>query len=610
MKALLTRALLTVACAIAAGCSNPVNLVTPGNKPPTAAPTVAPTIAPTATPTAAGAASIATSIPLGNGAAFNNAPLSTAVPAPAGYAQSLSVPLVNAAANTTVAITAGASPPAALTPLGIVRSAAGALRRAASPSSAFSPIFYNSIVPTNNITVAGNISVTQTFPSGTLVAGTQYYLAFFDTTQATPAWQTIAGPVTASGATLTFSGTVSSVTFVAGKLYGFATFSTTTPSATPPPAPQTLLYFGDQTALTIATEAGSVVNTLAIPSQTFDLDDAGNIYASDPHHGGPSPGMGGSELFAKFPAGTASASTVYTPSVASQFFASASGAGEVIAIHNVSQGVLTTDEWDPGAGGPPSRTITTSVPTGIISFVLTHDGSVYLPDRSATGVPQFDVFPPGSATASKVIPETIVPPAQYNNFSPNFSAVGADGTLYVTEYSFQQPDPNAGLYIYPVNGPERFIATASDANGAGPQGVDVDAANNIYVVNDNVAVTSPTTCQADSLHSVTVYNQAGTLLRTVTGSFSGIPITVAADGTAFVAAFLLQLQSACAVTGDNGIFAIAPGSTTANMISSSGSSEIVLFDGTHKTEPFSRSYHGAGTSGRGGFFQRRRFTTR
>ena len=39
-------------------------------------------------------------------------------------------------------------------------------------------------------------------------------------------------------------------------------------------------------------------------------------------------------------------------------------------------------------------------------------------------------------------------------------------------------------------GAEKFVATYSDANGAGPGGVDVDAAGNIYVANNNAGFTS------------------------------------------------------------------------------------------------------------------------
>lgn len=515
--------------------------------------------------------------------------------APPGYGQSVSIPLVTTRAGTMITLTAGTTVPAGLAPLSGSRLPAA--RRPDVPGS-FNTIFYDSIVPTADITVAGNVVFNESLPAGVLAPGTSYYVAFFDTTKPAPAWQTIVGPVTPSGNALAFSGTISATTLLANKQYGFAIFSGATPTTTPPPAPQTLLYFGDYAGLTVAQTDGTIVKTLAIPSQTFDLDDVGNVYANDPHHGGPAPGMGGSSFFAMYPAGSSTPNAPYVPSVARGFFVAASGAGEAIAVHNLSNaGVLTTDVWDPGVTGAPSRIITTNVPGGNSSFVLAHDGTIYLPDVSAAGVPQFDIFPPGSTTPSKVIPETLVSPSQYKNFAPNYSAVASDGTLYVTEYSFQQPDPLAGTYVYPLNGPERFIPAASNAQGPGPQGIDIDGSGNIYVVNNNSAVLTSTTCQGDSLQSVSVYDKTGALARTVTGA-QGFPVTAAVDGRAFVSSFKALLQSSCPVTGSNGIYAIAPGASTATQISAMGSSTIVLFDGTHKTEPFSRSAHGSG--GRGG----------
>lgn len=563
----------------------------------TASPRVTPPPVPSATPTAMpGPASVATTQSLNNGMALSNAPLAIPLAVPTGYSDTLTIPLVTAAAGTTLTIAGGAAVPPGLVPLSVARLAS---TRRPDATSSLATIYYDSIVPSANVTLAGNINFTQSFPANTLTNGASYYVAFFDTTQTAPVWQTISGPVLPSGSDLTFSGTISPTTLIAGKTYGFAIFSGATPTATPPPAPQTLLYFSDKTGLTIATETGSIVKKLNIPSQTFDIDDAGNVYANDPHHGGTAPGVGGADFFAEYPAGSETPNAPYLPSTPRGFFTSVSGAGEVIAVHNVSNaGVLATDIWDPGVTGAPSRTITTNVPTGVISFVLTHDGTLYVPDRSSAGVPQFDVFPPGATTPSKVIPETILPAAQYNNFSPNYSAVGADGTLYVTEYSFQQPDPNSGIYIYPLNGPERFIAAASNAQGPGPQGIDVDGSGNIYVVNNNTAVLTSTTCQGDSLQSVTVYDQKGNLLRTVTGNpLGGFPITAAVDGTAFVSSFRAQLQPACPVTGIDGIFSIAPGASTSTQISSSGSSTIVLYDGTHRTEPFGRPSHGSSVSG-------------
>jgi hypothetical protein len=569
---------------------------------PTSAPTGTPTPTPTGTPTAMPSAA---TVSLNGGAALTNQPLMMAAPAPAGYAQNVQFQIVSAAAKTTVSETSGTTLPSGLAPLAS-RRGSSAVRTFASTNSA---VLYDSIVPSANITVSGNLSYTASFPSGGLSASTSYYLGYYDSTQASPAWQTISGPVTPSGNNVTFSGTVSSITLVANKLYGFAVFSTTTPSASPPPAPQTYLYFGNSSTLTIASTSGTVVNTLAIPSQSFDIDDAANVYAFDFNHGGTSPGVGGTPLLAKFPAGSATPSATYAPSIGGRLFVSASGAGEVAAIHNnTSSGNLTTDVWDPGVTGSPSRTYVTKDPSGAVSFAMTHDGTLYLPDLSSAGVPQYDVYPPGATTTSRIILETIVPASQYNNFAPNYTAVGADGTLYVTEYSYQQPDPNAGLYIYPPNGPEKFIATPSNASGAGPQGVAVDASGNIYVVNNNAAVLTSTTCQNDTLQSVTVYNSSGTLLRTINSGFTtAYPITTAADGTSFFSTFKIQLQSACAVSGANAIYSIAAGASMATQISSSGSTEIVLFDGTHKTEPFSKSYSsGAASSGRGGSFMTRR----
>jgi hypothetical protein len=92
-----------------------------------------------------------------------------------------------------------------------------------------------------------------------------------------------------------------------------------------------------------------------------------------------------------------------------------------------------------------------------------------------------------------------------------------------------------------------------------------------------------------------VYSPSGTLLRTVNSAVSGFPITVAADGTAFLSTFATQLQSSCAATGADGIFSIPAGGATSTEIEPVGSTEIVLFDGTHKTNPLSRALR----SGRG-----------
>ncbi len=546
-------------------------------------------------------ATAATSVSLGS-TALSNAPVTEPVPVPSGYSQSISIPLVSTAANTTVSIKSGTTVPAGLAPLSRSRSRAVFARRRDDASDPYTTIFYTSFQPSANITVAGNISANQAFPAGTLNTSTPYYLGFYDTTQASPAWQTISGPVMSTdGLSLTFSGTVGSTTLVANALYGFAIFSTVTPSATPPPAPQTLLYFGDGTTLTIASESGTIETQLAIPNQSFDLDDAGNVYAANYYAAVPSaPPSPIPLMLTKYPAGSATPSATYLPSKTdSGSFLSASGSGELASVYLPRGGTdtsqaLVADVWDPGVVGAPSRTLTTT--TAADTFVMTHDGTLYLPDTSPSGAPQYDVFPPGASTPSSIIPETIVTPAQYANFFPNYGAVGPDGTLYITEYAFAQPDPLAGTYIYPPGGTERFIPAVSNANGPGPEGVDVDGSGNIYVVNNNAGYTNNfQSCQEDTLSEVTVYSSSGTLLRTIPTTQAPYPITVAADGTAFYSTF----GPFCTNQDFGTIASILPGANTATQIFGHGSTEIVLYDGTHKTNPLFMGRSG-GSSGHGG----------
>jgi hypothetical protein len=596
---------VVLAALAAAGCGGgsvtapSIQNQTPRVTAPTAAPVVTASPAPAASP----ATSVITNVSLASGTALTNAMLATSVPAPSGYSQSINLPIVNAAAGTSVSVSSGTAVPPSLVPLGARRSVAD-FRRPASTGT-YNVVFYDSITPTANITVAGNVTFTQGFPVPP--AAGSYYLTYYDTTQATPAWQTIAGRVVPSGNSLTFSGPVNPVTLVANHQYGFATFTGVLPSATPPPTPQTLLYFGNNNSgLTIATQAGAIVSTLAIPNQSFDLDDAGNVYAFN-HNGTPS--------LAKYAPGSISPATTYTPSLPNRAIVTASGAGELAAVHYLNgSGILTTDVWDTGKSGTPSRILMTMVTgngTGF-AFVMTHDGTLYLPDHSSTGQPRFDIFPPGASTPSATIPETIVPPSQYANFTPNYAAVGPDGVLYVTEYTYTQPDPNAGIYIYPPAGSEGFIAPVADANGPGPDGIDVDASRNIYVVNDNTAVLANSTCQGDSLPSITEYNAQGTaIIRTVNSPTlaSSFPLTVTADGTAFLSTFPIQLQNGCNTSGVAGIYSIAPGSGAITQVSNQFSNELVLFDGTHKTNPYGNSGsrgQSAHMGGRGGLVNARK----
>ncbi len=146
-------------------------------------------------------ASLATSAPLSS-AALAQQPVATSVPAPAGYSQSFSAALVTAAANTSVSIKEGTSNPSGVPALSFATKSGGGVQTMGKDrpmtTGQTHAVFYDVITPSASITVAGTVSFTQTFPVGSLTSGANYYLAFYDSTQASPTWQTISGPVTTS----------------------------------------------------------------------------------------------------------------------------------------------------------------------------------------------------------------------------------------------------------------------------------------------------------------------------------------------------------------------------------------------------------------------------
>jgi len=586
-----------IALAAIAACSSGTTSVTP--------PKVV--ASPTATPAPA-AIAVATTVPLSIGSGSGGAPdISAPLPAPSGYTSNLTIPIASAPAGTTVAVTSSATLPSSLPVLSHGRVAATV--RVPAATSGFSAIFFDSLVPSAPITVAGTISVTQAFPAGTLASGTQYYLGFYDSTQAAPAWQTIAGPVTTSdGLSLTFSGTTKSITLQGGALYGFAIFSLAGSTSSPPPAAQTVAYIGGATSIQVVTAAGAVATTLPIAANDLGLDDAGNVYTLT-FAPTPAPGASSAPLpptLTLYNAGSSAVAKSYTPSNPYGAFLITAGTG-AMAVFGAANGdqpladgnlYETLDVWNPSASGAPSMTINEPF-TGVDFGVMAHDGTIYAPHANADGTFQYDIYAPGSSTVTRTIAETVVPASQQLAFSPNYAAIGPDGTLYVTEYTFVQPDPLAGLYIYSPNGTETFVATTADGNGAGPQGVDVDASGNVYVVNNTSGYQSANnyTTQGDSLHDVTVYAPGGaSILRHVTGSFTAYPIAVASDGTAFISSF-----GSFGETGVNGSFAIAAGTSTLTQISSVGVEGLVLYDGSRETTGVRRTASLAGASTGHGF---------
>jgi hypothetical protein len=597
------RLLLAAFCiAVATGCSGGSVNTTP-----VPAPVPTPTIAPAVS-----------SIPLATTAPGQTAaPVS--IPAPSGYAQTASVPFTNVPAGTTLAVTNSVGIPAnfasQIPVLSRDRMTASSLR-SVQANAGINTVLYNVIVPSNTVTASGASSVTFTVPAASIAASNQYYLGFYDSTVANPQWSTISGPVSpittaTGGTTLTFAGTLPSYTFTANSVYAIAVFSltsgttpppaaptaspsaspspTASPSAspTPTPVPTTLAYMsaGSKGIEVLSTTA--LLNTIAVPASASELgmDDAGNMYVFTYSAG----------TVAKYALNSSTNVATYTPSVSNtspqQLFSS--GAGEVVLLGLSYSGGGTSgnvtgtvaDIWDAGhIGGAPSRTLIRPVNTNgnyIYGGYLTHDGTFYWAYETASTGVAYDVVPAGASTASRTIEETIVPNTgsaqQY--FYPNYIAVGADGTLYVSEWTggADSTEADSGLYIYPVTGPERKQTVV------GPQGIDLDGSGNVYVmVNNSETTAGPVANQID------VYTADATALsRTIpsSGWTSGYPMTVNTDGTLFFTTY-----------GPNGAWAIPAGSTTATQVSPDYGNSIILYNGSRETTSRGRAVQSVGAA--------------
>lgn len=539
--------------------------------------------------------SISTSAPLSSSALSQQA-VTTAVPAPTGYAQSVSASLVTAPANTSVTIKSGNNAPSGIPALGFATKSNGSVQTMGKDRPTVSgqnnPIYYTVISPSAAITVAGTVSVTQSFPSGTLTSGTNYYLAFYDSTQSSPAWQTISGPVTTSdGLSLTFSGSIGSFTLQQGEAYGFCVFSTSGSSTPPPTQNQTVAYLAQGTAgILVYTTAGTLQQTININSSGVGLDDSANIYNV---YVPPTPSPSGSQppaVIQKFLAGSTTASATFTGTApanpntqGTEGFIATSGSGELVTGYyaNNTDGLgyfnINLDVWPAGStGGAPAYTLNADQASNF-TFDVQHDGTIYL-SQNQNGVPSYLEFS-GSATPEKTISETIVTGSNLANFSPNYMTVGPDGTLYVTEYTFASGDPSCGLYIYPPSGAEKFVAVDSNANGCGAYGVDLDAVGNIYVaVNNSGYLSDYSAQQNDTMNEIEVFSPGGaSVLRRISVQ-NPIALVAAPDGTLFVSSFPFAGYYGV-TTGVNATFVVPAGSTTATQITSQAETAIVLYNG-------------------------------
>jgi hypothetical protein len=283
-------------------------------------------------------------------------------------------------------------------------------------------------------------------------------------------------------------------------------------------------------------------------------------------------------------------------------FSEASGAGELVAVeYNFTTFAVTLDIWDPGVTGAPSRTIThpaINPNNNPVFLVVAHNGTIYTTRDYACSTNMclaYDVIPAGTATPSRTINESLVSQAQQGQFSPNYGVVGSDGTLYVTEFSFGSGDPLAGLYVYPVSGQEKYTL----AGAYNPQGVDLDLAGNIYVVNNN-SYYDQTPSTLDSAGYVTVFaSDATTQLRHIGGLSGAYPITVIANGVTFESTFPTSSQN-----GLGAVFTSAQGATTVTQLSTAAANDIISYNNTTEVTSHGRkaqSFNGtASAHGMGG----------
>jgi hypothetical protein len=357
----------------------------------------------------------------------------------------------------------------------------------------------------------------------------------------------------------------------------------------------------------IVTAGGEVLRTLPIDSLSLGLDDAGNLYNLYSVPSAEGCGIFRTDaVLQRYAPGSTTPNATYQP-LSNSDWVGTSGAGEVVAVSATltpTGDTASIGVWPPRAsGGLPSYSL--AVPQTCYAYDLHHDGTLYV-SQYVNGASSYAVYPPGSAT-QRTIPETIVPLSQQANFCANYMTVGRDGTLYVTEYTFFQPDPLAGLYIYSPDGKERFVATTSDSNGPGPEGVDLDAAGNIYVANNNNALiinsSGNLAYQSDSLHDVEVFAPRGkSVLRHITGDFDPIGLGVTPDGTAFFSSYSFAQEPLVSVV--YGTFAAAPGKTTAIRVAANGEEQIVLYNGRQETaasvERQTSSYSGGAAAAHAG----------
>jgi hypothetical protein len=302
----------------------------------------------------------------------------------------------------------------------------------------------------------------------------------------------------------------------------------------------------------------------------FGLDDSGNAYvlADESNF---------TVAIARYAIGESAPSATYAPTSARPQFILVGRNGTLVAAGAASDAsdnsTAIYDIWDPGMTGAPSRTITYANESEVIlGGTVAANGTAYLPYNDPSGQVRYDVIPPGTSTPNRTIVESIAP--ANSTFAPNAMAVGGDGTLYVGEWTYEAPDANAGLYVYPVSGTETMIKTGAP----NPTSIDFDSAGNVYVANSNATVQPDSALGADTEHVLSEFGPGAASLTSQVSTGIDDPQNLAVDlnGTAYMADFANADQSTGAIVS------VAPSATSAGaFVANINADNLVLFDGTN-----------------------------
>jgi hypothetical protein len=367
---------------------------------------------------------------------------------------------------------------------------------------------------------------------------------------------------------------------------------TATPSASPTASPTpnavgTQLFASNSSGCGVAeyeAATGALTQTFApaLKVAYVGMDDAGNVYTLFPRY---LAALTPAEGVSKVAIGGHAVLASYMPTSPYPYFLIVSPEGELVVAgtenyvtNPAGYGSEFFDVWDPGTSGSPSRTFAypedgnATEPFGPVGVAA--DGTLFLPYFSG-GAQKFDVVPPGGSAPSRTIVDTLAPDSL--GFDPNWTGVGADGTFYVGEWTFLTGDVNAGLYVFPPSGPERVVTSMA----AGINGIDFDAAGDIYVASNN-ATSNTGTPGPDTAQQVSVYSPgAAALLRQFSDGAPGVDaITVGDDGTAYLSQYAGSTSNGPATFGN--VLRVPPGSSAASvLIANTNAPNLVLYDGTN-----------------------------